>query len=444
MKRWRWSAALVAALMTTTALTGIASAQSGGSGSGGGEAPAASEIGITADEIRIGVIADTGSALAPGLFQGSVDSVQAWAKWMNKNGGLAGREIVVDVYDSGLDPNKSRNSIIEACSKDFAVVGTSAIFVFNTADLETCVDKAGAPTGLPDFPVLTTEVAHQCSPVTYPINPPILDCDTVGQNPQTYRGSLNATNYLLKKFGKNALHGQFVYPADLKASKNAWIPQYAAYEDAGIEEDSTFDISSRDPQSAYTPLMQAVKSDGSTYATQGGTANIMISMMKEAKLQGVTSVEAWVCALQCYDKTILAAPETEGLYVSLLFLPFEEAKSNKMLAAFLKSVGPDKADGFAAQAWAASDLFATAVEQVVADGGENALTRANVLAAVAGITEFDADGMIGTINPAEKVPTQCVIVEQVQGGKFVRQFPKKKGTFDCSASNAFEVKMNLE
>ena len=443
MKRFRWIAALMAASLMTAAFAGTATAQSSGS-NGSKDALTASEVGITPTEIRIGVIADTGSSLAPGLFQGSVNGVEAWAKWMNeKNGGLAGRKIVVDTYDSSLDPNKSRNAIIDACSKDFAIVGTSAIFVFNTDDLTSCVDKAGASTGLPDFPVLTTEVAHQCSPVSFPINPPILQCDTADENPQTYKGSLNAIPYLQKTYGKKALHGLYVYPGDLKASKNSWVPQYQAYQDNGVKADAEFDISSRAPQSAFTPLVQTIKDNNSTFATQGGTANIMVSLMKEAKLQGVTSVKAWVCALQCYDKAILEAPETEGLYVSLLFLPFEEAKYNKMLGTFLKYVGADKADGFSAQAWAAGVLFGDSVNAAVEAKGEN-ITRSDVLTGVKGIKNFNAEGMIGTITPAERTPSQCVVVEQVKSAKFVRLFPSKKGTFDCTPKNSFEVQMNID
>jgi hypothetical protein len=44
----------------------------------------------------------------------------------------------------------------------------------------------------------------------------------------------------------------------------------------------------------------------------------------------------------------------------------------------------------------------------------------------------------------EKTPTRCVVVNQVQSGKFVRLFPKKKGTFDCSESNAFSIKLNID
>ena len=90
-----------------------------------------------------------------------------------KEGGLAGRKIVVDTYDSKLSADDARNSIIEACSKDFATVGTAALFVNNVDDLVGCKDSKGAATGMPDFPVVTTEIVHQCSPVSFGINPPI-------------------------------------------------------------------------------------------------------------------------------------------------------------------------------------------------------------------------------------------------------------------------------
>ena len=406
------------------------------------EALTASDVGVSPTEIRVGVIADTGSSLAPGLFQGSVDGVQAWAKYQNANGGLAGRKVVVDVYDSALDANKVRNAIIEACQKDFALVGTSALFVNNIDDMTACPDSKGVATGIPDFPVLTTEVVHQCSPVSYGINPPILQCETKDQHPQTYKGPLGGTNYYLKTFGKSALHGLFVYPSDLKAAKNTQIPAFKAQQAAGIKQDATFDVSARATQSAYTPFAQALKDSQATYARHGGAANGVISLMKEAKLQGVTTVKVWDCSLQCYDKAILAAPETEGLYVWTAFLPFEEAKSNKMLANFVKA--DQKADGFGLQAFASGLLFAQAVDNVVKAGGSNAVTRAAVLKSVQGITKFDAEGMLGTVNPGGKVASGCYVLSQVKKGKFVRVWPKKKGTFDCSPNNIYTIKLDLE
>ena len=407
------------------------------------EALTATDVGVSATEIHIGVMADTGSSLAPGLFQGSVDGVQGWAKWRNANGGLAGRKVVVDLYDSALDASKARNAVIDACAKDLALVGTSAIFLSNVSDMISCPDKSGAATGIPDYPVLTTEVAHQCSTVSFPINPPLLDCATRTQSPQTYHGSNNASAWLLSKYGKKALHGVYVYPSDLKASHDSWIPQFKARQDLGIASDGTFDVSARAPQSAFTPIVQTMKEKGSTYAIQGGTANVMIALMKEAKLQGLNTVKVWECTLQCYDNTIAAAPETEGLYVDLLFLPFDEASSNKMLGNFIKYVGKDKADGFAAQAWAAAELFGESVQKVVDEKGDNGITRASLLAATKTINAFDAGGMIGTIDVAARTPSNCVAITQVKGGKFVRVFPKKKGTFSCEKSNEFTVKVDI-
>jgi hypothetical protein len=439
MGRFRWVAVLGAVALATALTAGSAVAQSG---SPAKEPLRATDVGVSPTEIRVGVIADTGSQFAPGLFQGAVDAVKAWAQYTNEvEGGLAGRKVVVDVYDSGLDPVKSRNAIIEACAKDFVIVGTSALFLNNVDDLLTCPDGRKVATGLPDFPVLTTEVAHQCSPVSHGINPPIIDCATKDQKPQTYRGSVGATNYYLKKYGKKNLHGLFVYPSDVKAAKNTQVPAFKAQQDAGIKQDATFDISATAQQSAYTPLVQAIKDKQSTYARHGGNDAGTIALMKEAKLQGVNSVKVWDCSLQCYDEDILKAPETEGLYVWSLFLPFDEANQNKMLKNYTKYVGK-KADGFGAQAWASGILVRDVVNQIVEENGPNGLTRAAMLQTVDGITDFTADGMLGNTNPGERVPSPCYVLTQVKKGKFVRVWPEKKGTFDCK-NELYEIKLDL-
>jgi hypothetical protein len=440
VRRFRWIAIVCAATLMTALTAGAAAGQSGG----GKETLTASDVGITPTEIRIGVIADTGSSLAPGLFQGSVDGVQAWAKYMNeKEDGLAGRKIVVDTYDSALDANKARNAIIEACTKDFAIVGTSALFLNNVDDLVGCKDSKGAATGLPDFPFTTTEVLHQCSPVSYPINPSVLDCATKDQHPQTYRGALGATDYYLKKFGKNSLHGVFLYPSDLKSAKDSQVPAFTAQQQAGIKQDATFDTSARAPQTAYTPYVQALKDNQSTYFRSGLNEASTIAAMKEAKIQGVNTVKVWDCSLQCYDKDILAAPETEGLYVWTSFLPFEETKSNKMLANFIKYTGTDKADGYSTQAFGAGLMVRDIVNNITEADGNNALTRTALLKGAANLHDFDADGMLAPRDAGARVPSLCYALTQVQSGKFVRVFPKKAGTFDCNDKNKYTIKLDL-
>ena len=124
VKRWG-VVAVVGAVVAVIAL----SAQVAVAASGASEKPSATEIGVSATEIRIAVIADVENAAAPGLFQGSVDGVRGVAKYLNKNGGLAGRKVVVDFIDSRLSPDEARSAMIKACEEDFAMVGTSAVFL---------------------------------------------------------------------------------------------------------------------------------------------------------------------------------------------------------------------------------------------------------------------------------------------------------------------------
>ena len=118
------------------------------------------------------MIADVDTPLAPGAYAGARDAVQAWGKYINSQGGLAGRKVAVDFIDSKLSGDETRNAIIKACQNDFAIVGTGALFMNNVDDLVACPDQAGAKTGLPDVPVVTLWEAQQASPVSFPITAP--------------------------------------------------------------------------------------------------------------------------------------------------------------------------------------------------------------------------------------------------------------------------------
>jgi len=439
VRRTRWVALLATTVLALSATTAIASAQ------GGDEKPEATEVGITDDEIRVAVIADVENSLAPGLFQGAPTGVEGWAKNVNKNGGLAGRKVVVDFIDSHLSADDSRNAFIKACSEDFAVVGAAALFLNNVDDIEACVDQAGNPTGLPDIAVVTTEVVQQCSPTTFGINPPTIVCDTKDEHPQTYQANAGRAYYYQKKFGKD-LHGPFLFSADIKAANNANRASMTPMQEVGIQADEELDIGATAPQSEYTPVVQTMKDNGSNYAQSGLSFNSTVALRKEAKLQGLTDPDIiWDCTLQCYDQALLeqGGSDVEDQYVSLLFLPFEEASSNKELKTFLKTVGKDEADGFGAQAWASGVLFQQAVEKIADAQGVNGINRQALFDELNKVTAFDANGMIGTVNVAERVPTPCYALVQVENGEFVRVTPTKKGTFNCDKKNLQQVELDL-
>jgi ABC-type branched-subunit amino acid transport system substrate-binding protein len=402
----------------------------------------ATEIGVTDRELHIAVVADVDTPLAPGLFGGSVDAVQAFARTVNDLGGIAGRRLVVDFYDSRLNAADTLNALIRACVNDFAIVGTTALFVNNTDPMVECKDKAGNATGIPDLPELNTDPAHQRSPVSYPLIG--IQRDYAESARETYTVNVGPERWLLARYGK--LSGVWLHASDLKSSKYGNLPSFVASQRIGITKDAEFDVSALTIQAGYTPYVQAIKEHKSTYARSGLDVSSTVRLRKEAAIQGVTSVKAWDCSLQCYDQRLITegGKDVEGEYVWVPFLPLEEANHNSALARYVNAVGPDDANGFGIQAWASAMLFQQVVDGIVAKDGLNALTRERFLDAISQVSDFDAGGMMGMMHPGDRRVTSCYVLLQVRHGKFRRVHPTKAGTFDCSPTNLVTLRADLE
>ena len=444
MRRRRWFV-VIAALAAGTAMlvpSGAAARPSQG------EPLRDTEIGVSKDTIRIAVIADVDNPARPGLFQGSVNGVRAFAKFINGRGGLAGRKVQVDFLDSHLSADEARNALIRACQEDFAVVGTTALFL-NVEPMTSCVDAAGKATGLPDVPLVQADEAHECSPVSFPVIASELDCSTKDRHPQTYSARVGQIRYF-KEHNKN-LHGVFLIPSDLRSTINASTPLALGEQRLGITPDGggEFKITGMAIQSDYTPIVQTVKQHNSTYAESISDFKSSVFLRKEAKIQGVTSVKVWGCALQCYDAKFLSegGADVEGQFTALFFVPFEEAKQNKSVAAYLKNVGGKaNADGFGAQAWTAGLFFRDVADNVAKADGNNGLTRARFLEEAAKVHDFtasvDGDAMLGPTDVGAHKVNGCFVLMQVKGGKYVRVFPKTPNTFDCNPKNVLTIKLD--
>jgi hypothetical protein len=182
-----------------------------------------------------------------------------------------------------------------------------------------------------------------------------------------------------------------------------------------------------------------MKQHQSNYALMLQAVNGVVQERQEAVLQGLTDPSiVWECTLACYHAKVFtdAGSAVDNTYMSLGFLPFEEPNANAMNKNFVKYVGKDKLSGFASWGFTAGLEFQQAMQEVVKKSGNNGVTRANLLAALKNMTSFNAGGLIGTTNVAQKIPTKCFVLEQYKGTKFIRVYPKKPGTFDCKSSNA--------
>ena len=440
MKRLGTLTAIVLVTIGLVVAGGIAGASTRAATS---DKPTDSDIGVSSSEIRIAVIADVDNPFAPGLFQGSVDAVNGAAKTINQQGGIGGRKVVVDFIDSKLNPNESRNAVITACQNDLAMVGGASLFLTSVDDEINCKDKAGNNIGLPDIGGIVTGIPQQCSPVSFPANPPQILCDTKGQSPQTYQGQQGAAKYFLKKVNKD-LKGPNILPNDTKDAFRGDKVQALVNIQAGIKQTQEVTHSGKDPQSAYTSVVQQMKSDGSNFAFDGLAYANMIEFQQEAALQGVTGV-TYQCTTACYDAKYIkdGGSSSEGTYLWTSFLPFEEASTNPAMKTMVKNVGATKVTGLGLYSYVAGMAFQQVMKDVVAKQGVNGVTRQNLLDSLKKLTSFDAGGIIGSVDIANKKTSPCFVLIQVKNGKFVRVSPSKKGTFDCTKSNYATVQSDL-
>jgi hypothetical protein len=444
--RLRWCVLATALVLVVAACGSGGSGKSGGGGLGGATTTTAAapdvcknvalkntEIGVSASTITVTVVADVNNPTRPGLFKGSWDGVKAWGDYMNSKGGLACRKVVVKQGDAQLSADEASNAVSTACGNSLALVGTTALFFKNVSAMESCKDKAGKVTGIPDLAELQTEVAQQCSPISFATLPSGASCPYKGSGLRTFHVGYTQYDYYFKKFGANALHGVFAIPSLLQSTKASTMAIIRGENKMGIPSDAEFGFLGVELQPAYTPVAQALKSHNSTYARNGLDYKGTVLERKEAQVQGVTSVKVWDCSVQCYDKRLIGegGNAVENQYVWLNFLPFEDRGSNTELDAFLRY--DKKPDGFGAQAWIAGEIFARAVNDTVKANNDdpNSITRSTLLTAIRNIHDFDAGGMVPKIDVGRQIGSTCVVGMQVIGGKFKRIDPPEPGTFDC-------------
>jgi hypothetical protein len=402
----------------------------------------ATEVGVTETEITIEVSADVGSPLAPGLFQGNFDAIEAFADYVNANGGIGCRQLVAKTWDSKLDPNESKNGQIDACQNAVAMVGNNSLFNPDMSTVATCADINGAPTGLPDLAALANDTNELCNPTTFVIQLVAEPCPIPMGQPRDITQVKGPHQYVVDQHPEG-LHGLFMVPGDLPTTRQSAVPIIAAQEDAGITFDGIALVSGRDEQAAFTPRVQVLKSANGNFVYDGSNDVAMMKMQNEAAAQGMdTSSIVWMCSLACYTKNFKenAGSAGEGTYVWMQFLPFEEADTNEALATYIESVGEDKVDSFGAQAWHAAMAFNQIVNQIVADEGPNAITRAKLLEYMAALEDFSADGWVAP--KSLRGVSECYVLLQLKGGEWVRTFPEERGTFDCKPENL--VTVNVE
>lgn len=378
-------------------------------GSGAG----ATDVGVTDDAITIGVIADL-TGVVPGLFKAAPDAVKAFAAKVNAEGGIHGRELVVEVFDTGTNDNGNRLAYEEACGKVFASVGSES--AFDTGGVEAVTDC-----GFPHLAGFTTDDALDALPFVLPRTS--ADFANVG-----------AARWFAEQF-PDAVKEAAIFFGNVPVTERSARQVIEARESVGW--DFVYEQPAGTLESNYTPLALEVKSREIQALTWVFDVNNIVRLQKALREQSYQPQIVDVTT-QGYSQDYLEAvgPAGEGSYVPLGHALLEEADSIPALADYVtwleKTAPGEVPTSNGLTAWVRAQMF---YEAALAVGPE--LTRAGLIEELTSMEDFDAGGLIPPIDVGEPVPeTACFLVAQVRDGEYVRVFPDEG--FHCSPDDLYE------
>jgi branched-chain amino acid transport system substrate-binding protein len=354
--------------------------------------------GLTATTVNVGNV----STLTAGLFKGAPVGLQAYADYVNSQGGVNGRKIVVDGADDGYANGANNKALTQAdVAKDFAMVGS---FSLN--------DSYGGQVLAvnPAVPNVTVSLS------TFTNNLP----NTFSPAPTPGGWQLGPLTYFQKKFPSDSDHvGALV--ADQPSAIAAFAGEKLAMAHLGLKlvYDPTFEITTTD----FTPYVVNMEKAGvKILYIEQMPENYAAAVIKAMNQQNFHPIV--VLGASTYSEALVgAAGGPSAVNGDFLEQPYSlylgEDTTLPAADLFLKWVqtaSPGfKPDLYTLYGWISGELFVQALRAA----GKNP-TRGSVLQALRSINTYSAGNLIAGVNPAGKVPASCYIVAQYVAGKFTR------------------------
>jgi ABC-type branched-subunit amino acid transport system substrate-binding protein len=375
----------------------------------------ASDTGVTPGEIRLGTVSDV-SGVVPGLALSTFQAMQAAAAYINSQGGICGRRVVLDLRDDQTTANGNKASTQEACAQDFALVGSFSAF-----------DDGGASTveqmKCPDMSAFTTTAERgQSNPYTYAVYPNRPDYFVVA-----------SANYVKRTYPDVVKNAAIVWLNAGVAAVNARA-RIKGYESAGFR--FVYQEPAAVLETSYTPFVVEMKNHNPPvkFFTMVADTQSIVRML-QAMDQQDWYPKTMQFDLQVYTPQFLdlAQGAGEGALFWLNSAMFEEAAKYpemRLYLEWLQRVTPGaEPDTFGLFAWSAGRLF----QQLATGIGPN-LTRAKLVAALNRTTAWTGHGLHPPMDVAHRLPAGCELFGQVQNDRYVRRYPSTG--FDCNGGLA--------
>ena len=370
--------------------------------------------GVTDDTIRIGVISDRENPAVPLPTVGIEESMKAFVDFCNEAGGIHGRQLDLQTYDSEITRTEEVTSA--ACRDDlFALVGDGSV-----QDQQGVTTREGC--GLPEIAAYSaTSTRAESTDFFQPVVGTLSTFFNVGP-----------CKYIAEQFPDAVKKAAIVYTDLPAASVRAAQLRDNCTKEAGF--DFVVDEGQAFGDTDFQALVSDMKSKGVKYFTMVSSSAEMLNVLEEIKTQGV-DLEVIDLGQQYYDPAVAAAATTDGAHVLTNTVPFSEASDTPILQLYLDqmdAVGAgDKATSLGVQAFSAGLLFATATEALGSD-----LTRAGLITELQGITEWDGGGLHMESDPGENVHNDCFLYLTISDGEFGREYPDSG--FECNPDDVVE------
>jgi len=380
---------------------------------GPGDASGATAQGVTDESIVIGLGDDRGFQASPGLNQHQTNAVINFIDACNELGGINGRQIEYRQYDAAI--TQAGAVMQAACEEVFMLVASGF-------SLDQLAEPTRVECGLGAVPAWTVsaDFAHGPFQVNAVPNP-------ADQNPMSIAaqmvGIAAERGYDITKSG--SMYGNF------SATVETWEKVEASYSDYGFEFSTAleYDING---EADWSPFINALKDDDVEVVYFTGSCPFFYQFVREAAaLQELDAI--WLADANFYDSSCAEANQSGALdqtFVRMVFIPFEEADSNKATADFiqiLSDAGNEQVTLLGMQAASNFLLWATGA----AACGSN-LTRDCVLEEIGKIEEWTGHGLHVPAFPAGNEAPVCGLLMELVGTEYRRVAPSEPGTFECN------------
>jgi ABC-type branched-subunit amino acid transport system substrate-binding protein len=392
---------------------------------GPGDAKGATDVGVTDTEIRIVTIADPANTAKPGLNQGVFDSMRAFEKWCNDQGGINGRKLVVEQRDAALFEYATQ--VKYACENAFSLVG-------GIGALDDLGAQAQVDCGLPNVPAAAVSALQTGADFTFQPLPNPTNSYNAGP------AKWDVRNY------PDAVKKAAALRSKLSVTENQSNRLIEAYEQVGF--DFTYIDAAAIGETNWAPLVLSMKNQRVSFMTLTSSFEEIIPLQNEMALQGfdpeLTELETNFYNAKYPEQ---AGAVADGTNVRLTAFPFEEADRNPATKAYLDAleaaVPGSQPELLGVQAFSAGLLWASAVKQL----GSN-VTRTGLVDQLSNVHAWNGGGLHGTSDPGNNVPSPCFLIMKVEDGGFVRKYPSQAADpdvyrsgngFDCAPDNIVKL-----